>query len=178
MKLQVVYTDQDKFKELVLYIAKKCELDPTFGATKLNKVLFYSDFYSFLVSGKSITGAKYQHLIHGPAPRPLIPVKAELIKNKDAVEVSRNYPSGVQKRLVAISPPKLGLFSADEIALVDQIIEWLWEKRADEVSNLSHLEIGWQITSLGEDIPYETVLISDRQPSRDDIAWAKSKKVS
>jgi hypothetical protein len=33
--------DEDKFTELVLYVAKKIESDPTGGATKINKILFF-----------------------------------------------------------------------------------------------------------------------------------------
>ena len=34
----------DKFRELILYIAQESEGDPNFGATKLNKILFFCDF--------------------------------------------------------------------------------------------------------------------------------------
>ncbi len=46
----------EKLRELVLYIADKCEEDRTFGAVKLNKILFYADFISFAEYGEPITG--------------------------------------------------------------------------------------------------------------------------
>ena len=63
-----------KLKELVLYIAQKSEDDPSFGATKLNKILFAADFYFFGQTGRSITGASYVHRGKGPVPGP--PVRA------------------------------------------------------------------------------------------------------
>ena len=56
-----------KLKELVLYIAQKSEDDPSFGATKLNKILFAADFYFFGQTGRSITGASYVHRGKGRA---------------------------------------------------------------------------------------------------------------
>jgi hypothetical protein len=32
--------DQRRFEELILFVARRCEGDSTFGATKLNKLLF------------------------------------------------------------------------------------------------------------------------------------------
>ena len=51
--------NEGKFKELVLYIASRCERDPTFGAVKLNKELFFSDFWAYAEFGEPITGAEY-----------------------------------------------------------------------------------------------------------------------
>jgi hypothetical protein len=39
--------DEDRFRELVLYIAHKTKDDPTFGRTKLAKVLFSRDFVAY-----------------------------------------------------------------------------------------------------------------------------------
>jgi hypothetical protein len=44
--------DKEKFKELVLYLAEKCETDPSFGVTKLNKLLYYCDFVAYSELGK------------------------------------------------------------------------------------------------------------------------------
>ena len=36
-----------KLKELMLYVADKCSQDPNFGATKLNKILWWANFLAF-----------------------------------------------------------------------------------------------------------------------------------
>lgn len=61
--------DESKFKELVLYIATNTSRDPTVGAVELNKILYYSDFIAYKRLGRPITGAAYQKLSEGPAPR-------------------------------------------------------------------------------------------------------------
>jgi hypothetical protein len=67
-----------KLKELILYISQKCASDPNFGAIKLNKILYFSDFASFAHYGEPITGAEYQKLEQGPAPRRMVPVRNEM----------------------------------------------------------------------------------------------------
>ena len=42
-----------KLKELILHIAKECCDDPTFGATKLNKILWWADFLFYRATGPS-----------------------------------------------------------------------------------------------------------------------------
>src|SRR2546425_884388 len=64
----------EKLAEMILHIAQLSEGDEPFGATKLNKILFYCDFLSYLYHGKPITGQEYQKLPNGPAPRRLVPV--------------------------------------------------------------------------------------------------------
>ena len=47
--MQLTYGENDahsdeRLGELILYVADKCADDPRFGATKLNKILWWSDF--------------------------------------------------------------------------------------------------------------------------------------
>lgn len=74
--------DDKKLAEAILYISKKSEGDESFGATKLNKLLFYSDFMAFGKLGEPITGQDYQKLEHGPAPRHLLPIQNALVQER------------------------------------------------------------------------------------------------
>lgn len=154
--------NREKFKELVVYVSRQCEDDPTFGAIKLNKVLYYADFAAFRSLHRPITGASYRRLREGPAPREFLDVRRELIDSGDASVEYRDYFTGRQHRLVISEArePDLQRFSNDEIALVDSIIRFFHGKTAREVSDFSHQEPGWVLTDDGEDIPYETAWLS------------------
>lgn len=153
--------DSVKFKELVLYIAEKSVEDPMFGATKLNKILFFADFLAYGGFGKPITGATYQRLDRGPAPVQLLPVQRELVDEGSAVVIERKYFNYPQKRLMPLREADLSAFSAEQISLVDGIIEALRHHSAAEVSFLSHVNVlGWQIAGEREEIPYEAVFLS------------------
>lgn len=161
-----------KFAELLLYVAEESEDDPRFGATKLNKILYFSDFEAFGILGSPITGATYRRLERGPAPLEILPVLSQLQREGEAARVETRYFHLTQKRVKPLRSPDLSLFRADEIAIVDSVIYELRTLNASEVSALSHLEVGWQIARDGEVIPYHSAYLSDRSPTaRERAVW-------
>jgi hypothetical protein len=162
MRLQ--HSDR-KLAELILFISLRSEGDERFGATKLNKLLFFSDFSAYLLFAKSITGQLYQRLPQGPAPRRLIPVREALVANRDLAIRKVEYFNKTQNRTFALREPRLSEFSAEQISLVTDIIEDNWEKNATDVSYRSHRFHGWEDAADGETIPYEVALLSKRRPS-------------
>ncbi len=151
-----------KFKELICYIAKQSEDDPAFGSIKLNKILFYADFAAYRDLGQPITGACYQKLREGPAPRELLAARDELIDSGDVHLEERPYFTGVQKRLAVSGRrvPDRELFEPAEVEIVDSVIRAFYGKTAREVSDFSHREPGWALAEDRETIPYETAWLS------------------
>ena len=161
-----------KLAELILYVSERSEGDPYFGATKLNKILFFSDFLFFQKSGRSITNQEYQHLPNGPAPRRLVQVRSEMKKVGDLATKER-YVNGLrQVRTLAIREPDLSGFDGSEIAMVDFVIRKLWKETATGVSDLSHALLGWRLAEEGETIPYETVFLSEREITQEEADYA------
>lgn len=164
----------DKFRELILYIAEQSEGDQAFGATKLNKLLFFSDFKAYLKTGHSITGQEYQKLPNGPAPRQIVPVLEQMKQSAEIAIATREYYGHVQKRPFALREPDLRGFSGAEIAIVDEAIRVFRYMSASEISDCSHDFVGWQKVKERETIPYASVLIDSRELTEDETEWAKS----
>ncbi len=160
-----------KFRELIVYVARQSADDPDFGATKLNKILFWSDFLSYGNFGRPITAATYQALDYGPAPRELLPERRTLINDGSVELVEEPVSQFVRKRLVAKRDADLSDFSADEIQLVDDIMKRMRGQGAKDASRVSHEQsMGWRVAAVGEDIPYQTVFVSVSTPTKRDIA--------
>ncbi len=159
-----------RLRELILYIADKCKDDPKFGATKLNKILYFIDAVSFREYGEPVTGIQYARRENGPAPKHFLPVREQMKADGEIEMEIRNYIYQ-QHRVVAKRKSNLDLFSSRDIALVDAIIEELSSLNGTDLSGLSH-GIVWNILDDGEQIPYEAVLISDAPLSASAIAWA------
>ena len=150
----------DRLQELILYIAQQCENDPTFGATKLNKILWFSDLVSYLHSTKPITGVEYQRLRNGPAPRRLLPIRAKMEERNDII-IRRPMAYGYARHTVsALREPNLNIFSPREISIVDTFIREFWGKNATDISGISH-GVAWQSVGEGKSIPYEAAFLSD-----------------
>lgn len=165
--------DERKFKELILYIAERSEDDPWFGATKLNKILFYSDFIAYGVLGEPITGAEYQKLAHGPAPTRLLPIRKEMMDAGELAIRRERVMKFTQKRPTALREADVSVFSAAEIEVVDDLIRLFRERSAGEVSKISHGEVCWQLAGVKEKIPYEAIFLSRRQPEERHITRAR-----
>lgn len=163
----------DKFRELLLYVARLAESDPRCGATKLNKILFYTDFTAYRSFGRSISGQSYRKLDHGPAPKGILPAVDALAASGSCAWAERSYFGFPLRRLVALREPDLSQFSPQEIDLVNRVIRDLWDLNATEVSDLSHRFVGWQVAELGEEISYDSVFVGEPRPLTDEeTSWA------
>jgi len=164
----------DRLAELILHVAQRSEMDPKFGATKLNKLLFYADFASYLHYGKSITDERYQKLEHGPAPRAIKPVLKRLAEEGAAVTKDTDHYGHKQVRTIALRAPDYSVFHARDIALVDKLVDSFWDKNATEMSDLSHQFIGWKLAALNEDIPYFVALVGSRSPTTKECEYGRT----
>ena len=153
--------NQDKFSELVLYIAQQSEGDPRFGATKLNKLLFYADFGCYRLLGAPITGATYRHLQAGPAPKQLLETRSFLVDSDAAEIVTRPYFAVMQTRVVPKRKPNIsGVLSDEELSIVNDVINEFWQYNGQQISERSHREWPWLVTKDMEEIPYHTAWVS------------------
>lgn len=164
--------DNARVRELILFVSARSKDDAKFGSIKLNKLLFYCDFLAYVKLGKSITGQEYQKLDHGPAPRRMIPTLKSLVKSRHLAIEKRPYYGRTQNVPIALRPARLALFTAEEIALVTEVLEALRHKDATAVSLLSHRFSGWEKASLGETVPYQVALVNLRKPRRKDVQKA------
>lgn len=152
--------DEAKFRELVLYIASKSKGDPRFGWVKLNKILYYSDFEAFRRLGEPITGATYRKMAEGPAPLQM-PSQRRTMLDSGAISLDEcRYFTGGLPRVTSLRPSQQELFSHEELAIVDQVIQGMWHMTERESAEFSQRELGWQAAGSGEEIPYPTVWLS------------------
>lgn len=154
--------DERRFKDLMLYVSEKLADDPTFGETKLNKVLFFSDFKAYRVLGQPITGAEYQKNKYGPTARRYPVMRDELIR-WDQLRVERrlivdHVQDVVRPHNITANTDQ---FSSEELRIVDEVIEEMRQYTNTEASNESHKRsAGWLARDLGETIPYSSALIN------------------
>jgi hypothetical protein len=159
--MQTEAYDEKKFTELVVYVASKLEDDPEGGAVKLNKTLWWAETAHVRMHGRSISGARYQKLPQGPAPRRLLPVRDALVETGEAELQQRWYRGYRQDRLIPRRPADLSVLTTDEVEIVDQVLGATRGKTATELSAMSHDEMGWKMVDIGEDIPFSSAYLAD-----------------
>lgn len=153
--------------ELILLAAAELSSDPSYGATKLNKALFFSDFLHYKRHGSPITGATYERLPRGPAPKDIVSARQALVDAGDARLERVGYLGYVQARLVALRTPAGGTFGDTQTQMVRQACAAL--------AGHSHANVlGWQLAAERETIPYESIFLASATPVRDDLEGGRT----
>lgn len=159
---------QDRLRQLILYVARRCETATYFGLTKLNKILWKADFEAFAARQRPITGRSYQRLPLGPALREMVPLLKEMLRDgilqleivyygKD--EEGRDVE---EKRPKAAAEPKLSYFTEEDMGFVERAIAYYWTKTGRETSDDSH-GVAWKARKHKSAMYYELSYLSDDQ---------------
>ena len=130
-----------------LHLASRALIAGAGGAmqiTNLNKALFYFDLVCLRDEGASYTGANYVALDHGPVVDNYRTVLVERLARSGFVEVTEQpifqYTSTTLRNVGVV--PDLG--SEVRNARARQVGELAGGRRAVEMSELSHRNLGWR----------------------------------
>jgi hypothetical protein len=171
-----------KLKELILYLSQSSLAhgqDPGFGYVKLNKQLYRADTEAFRLLGASITGETYEKQDYGPVGRHVPIVLDELgaagYLRWQFVERGEH----TQKVPTATEPPDLAGFTKDELVVIDTALAELLPLGGKQVSEWSHHEsAGWRVVSIGQEISYETSIISSAKPPKEAVEQLRQRVLS
>ena len=128
----------DKLKNVILYLLDKC--GNTFN-TKMNKLLFYTDFLSYKLYGQGITGLSYNAIQYGPVPLRWDRVYSLI---DDVYPEIIEFTSGnCGTKLCSTLSPDYNCFSTEELAILEMVLDKFKDFSASEISDLSHKENAW-----------------------------------
>lgn len=132
--------EMNKVANMIIYFSEK--LKPFI--VKLNKLLFYSDFYHFKNFGNSISGAEYAAINLGPVPNNykqlyLVLEQHNFFETEDVV-----FPDeGVGEKFIGKESFKAELFEKDELNTLEIISKKFENLTGKQMVDLSHQEEGW-----------------------------------
>jgi hypothetical protein len=152
---------QGRIRQMILYVARKCESAQYFGAIKLNKIIWKADFDAYAARRKPITGREYRRRYFGPALREMLPVHREM-QREGLIRVDlRDLGDGfVEQRTVALSEADLRWFDQEDLSFVNAAIQYYWDKTGTEASDDSH-GAAWRTRKDNDPMPYELAFLSD-----------------
>jgi hypothetical protein len=80
-----------------------------------------------------------------------------MIHDKELEQVKSSYFQRMQKKYLPHREPDLNIFNANEIKLIDDVLNKLSDMNAATISQYSHEDVPWKVTPLQEKIDYEAV---------------------
>ena len=142
--------DADKFREMVVFFTAERRM----FRTKLNKLLFYSDFLNFKHSAVSISGADYLAFQRGPVPEHYDWMTEDLEQRGDVqtTEWSSGDKSG--EIITALRPAETSVFSEPEMHVLEFVRARFLHATSRELTDLSHGEAAYAKTALRQKISY------------------------
>lgn len=112
--------------------------------TKMNKLLFYADFFHYSKTGYSISGVTYMAITRGPVPKNYGSIYDRLSEAGyvDIEEVEFGDYGG-EKFLNHDGEPDLEIFSATERQAIETVEKKLGHLKTSDIVNISHDESAW-----------------------------------
>jgi len=157
LRINVPQKNIKKFKEVLLYILGKVGAKPNIGETVLYKLLYFIDFDYYEKYEEQIIGATYIKNHYGPTPKEFQSIVNEMIKDKEIGIVEDQYFRHPQKKYLPYRDPDLSVFNANEIKLIDDVLQKLSGMNAATISEYSHQDVPWMVTPERQKIDYESV---------------------
>lgn len=140
----------EHLKNVLLYIIESC---PGIFYTKMNTILFYSDFVAYRKCGMSITGLTYRVLDYGPVPERWDRIYSQfdeiilvprLIGHREGIELQSAVKADLEE------------LSQVEIGILDEVCRRFATISSSESSRISHEEDAWlKCNDAHEIIPFE-----------------------
>jgi putative zinc finger/helix-turn-helix YgiT family protein len=135
-----VKPDLGKFIHMVLFFLKNERL----YKTKLNKLLFYSDFYFYKENACAISGSRYRASDFGPVPSEYDVIYNWLMK-EDIIKVREEFNNlGVSESLYANTEFDKNLFNEKELATLEFVKKKFKNFSATMMKEYSHKEKAWK----------------------------------
>ena len=131
-----------KLTEMVVYFSEK--ISPF--KTKLNKLLFYSDFLSFRSSCFSMSGVKYRAIQLGPVPLNFNSLFEYMSNQKQVNIIQKNFGEDrVGEKFVAYPGRTFNseLFTQYEIRILNEVVMKFKDSSTSSIVDFSHKEKGW-----------------------------------
>ncbi len=131
-------------ERIALIIAYFSEHVNDLWKTKLNKLLFYSDFLNYRRSGYSISGIAYRAIPFGPVPaeydKLYVKLKDDEFANVDLIEFNDgNYGEAIS----AIKKFEEEAFSKVELKTLEDVVKKFANCNTKQIVGISHKEKAW-----------------------------------
>ena len=128
----------ERLRNLLVFFI--CNVGNVF-ATKMNKLLFYTDFVNYRSNGQAISGLSYLAAPFGPTPYGWSFAYSAFPEIHNEIEV---FAAGIEgTKLVTSQKPDLSIFSDTEKKSILDVANKFKRLSANEISELSHKESAW-----------------------------------
>lgn len=141
------------FEKLTAVVQLFALLNQNLFKTKLQKLLFYTDFLCYKRYGYPVTGLAYVHQHYGPVPAHHDLIQWALLTT-GAIDVKPYEGPYGGEIIVALREPNKSQFIDEELEVINTVGGFFTDFTATNISDFSHGEQGYRETRFKEIISY------------------------
>lgn len=158
-RISVPSLNTKKFINVLLYLLERCAGKPNVGETLIYKMLYFADFNYYERYEEHLTGASYFKLQYGPVPQNIHAIINKMIEeDKSLQRIKTDYHNFKQTRYIPLEKANLLDLKASEKDVLDKVIDQFSDWSASAISDYSHKDLPWLVSTYGEEIDYELAL--------------------
>jgi transcriptional regulator with XRE-family HTH domain len=132
--------DFEKIANIVIYFL----INPYTYITRLNKLLFYSDFLNYSNTGYSITGLNYAAIDMGPVPN-YYSLLYSILDAENYIKYENSLKEDCeQSKYVPIKKFNKEIFTKQELEAIETVYKKFKYKKTTEIIDISHEEEAWK----------------------------------
>ena len=146
-----------KFEELIAYLGSKPGVT-NLGLTKLWKLIYFVDSKALRELGETITGSEFIKYEHGPVPSRGDKHLRQMTRRSELSTSPRSIGGVTLNEVRTTRVPDPGVFSKEELAVINVVCMQYGRKSAKELSDLSHREPAWHYAEMREKLSPELML--------------------
>lgn len=165
IRISIPQKNLEKFKEVFLHILTKVGSRPNIGETVIYKLLYFIDFDFYEKYEEQLIGATYIKNHYGPTPIEFKKIVDKMTEDEEITKVDSSYFNYPQTKYLPLRKPDLSKLKANEIKLIDDVLNRLSDMNAAQISEYSHNDVPWLTTEDGKVIEYESVFYRTPQYS-------------
>jgi len=156
IRINVPQKNLEKFKETFLYILNKIGSKSNIGETVIYKLLYFIDFNFYEKYEEQLIGATYIKNRYGPTPIEFKKITDKMMKEEEIEKVESKYFEYPQTKYLPLRKADLSHLKANEVEVIDDVLNRLSDMTATQISGYSHNDVPWLTTADGEAIEYES----------------------
>lgn len=127
-----------RLRNIILFFLDKC--GGVFN-TKMNKLLFYTDFLSYKIRGIGMSGLSYKAIQYGPVPQQWDIVYGAVDGVYSEIVAFPSGYSGI--KLCSEIQPDMSGFTEEELEILDSVLKRFKNATSNDISEVSHMEDAW-----------------------------------
>jgi hypothetical protein len=162
----------ERMADVAHYVIARTE-PSELGYVKLNKILWYADLEHYRRHGESLTGLEhYTRMPQGPMSKDISRAVRFLEKQGRVTERPVKVIDYTRRELIWLKEPDLSKFTAEQIDLLNRLIDLIAPLTADEVSKMTHSDALWNELKNNDVMKIGPGSIIARPPRSGELDWA------